>query len=67
MAQDATDNADVVNDPTNPLGARVATHLAGTKAVVDVYNERHPERSIVFSGLPSYEELLEKGVGPYLK
>jgi len=67
MAQDATDNADVVNDPTNPLGSRVATHLAGTKAVVDVFNETNPEKSIVFSGLPSYEQLLEKGVGPYLK
>jgi len=67
MAQDAADDADVVNDPQNPLGSRVATHLAGTAAVVSVFNETHPEKSIIFSGLPSYEQLLENGVGPYLK
>ncbi|HWQ62179.1 MAG TPA: hypothetical protein VN521_07700 [Negativicutes bacterium] len=67
MAQDANDGADVVNDPQNPLALRVATHLVATEAVVDVYNETHPERSIVFSGIPAYEDLLKNGVGRYLK
>ncbi len=67
MVRDAADDVDVVNDPQNPLGLRVATHLAGTEAVVGVFNETHPEKSILFSGLPGYRQLLENGLGPYLK
>ncbi len=67
MGENAPDDTDVVNDPGSPLGSRVATHVAGTAAVVRVFNEANPGRSIVFSGLPSYEQLFGNGVGPYLK
>ena len=67
MVQDAAEDVDVVNDPANPLGSRVATHLAGTEAVVTVFNEMYPDRSIEFSGLPGYEQLVKNGLGPYLK
>ncbi|MCX7028126.1 MAG: hypothetical protein NT061_11760 [Spirochaetes bacterium] len=67
MVENAPDDTDVVNDPENPLGSRVATHLATTEAVVQVFSEMHPDRSIVFSGLPGYEQLMEHGLGPYLK
>jgi hypothetical protein len=67
MVDNASDDVDVVNDADNPLGSRVATHLAGTEAVVNVFNGMHPDRNVVFSGLPSYEELMEHGLGPYLK
>jgi hypothetical protein len=67
MVHDADDEADVVNDPKNPLGARVAAHLVGTEAVVNVFNGMHPDRSILFSGLPSYEQLIENGLAPYLR
>ncbi|MDP2791737.1 MAG: hypothetical protein Q8O15_08300 [Rectinemataceae bacterium] len=67
MSADAPADVDVINDPVSPLGTRVATHLAGTAAVVRVFNEDNPGKSIIFSGLPSHEGLLEKGVGPYLK
>lgn len=67
MAREADDGADVVNDPKNPLALRVATHLIATEAVVNVFSETHPEKSIVFSGLPAYEDLLKNGVGRYLK
>jgi hypothetical protein len=66
MVQDA-EGADVVNDPKNPLASRVATHLVATEAVVAVFNETYPDRSVLFSGLPAYEELLKNGLGPYLK
>ena len=67
MAREADDSADVVNDPQNPLALRVATHLVATEAVVTVFNETHPEKSIVFSGIPVYEDLLKNGLGPYLR
>lgn len=67
MGENASAETDVVNDPGSPLGSRVATHVAGTAAVVRGFNEANPGRSIVFSGLPSYDQLLTNGVGPYLK
>lgn len=66
MTNDADAKVDPVYDPVNPLGSRVATHVAATAAVVKVFNDANPARSIVYSGLPTYEQLREKGVGPFL-
>lgn len=67
MGADASPYTDVVNDPRSPLGVRVAMHLASTEAIVRAYNEGNASTSIVFSGLPAYEELTVKGVGAFLK
>jgi ribosomal protein L34E len=67
MAADASDDVDVVNDPENPLGSRVAKHLYATAAVVRIYGDAHPDKAIVFSGLPGYEDLAANGLGLYLK
>ncbi len=66
MSREADDSVDVVNDPQNPLALRVGSHLIATEAVVNVFSEAHPEKSIVFSGLPAFEDLLKNGLGPYL-
>ncbi|HEY9053511.1 MAG TPA: hypothetical protein VIO60_01695 [Rectinemataceae bacterium] len=67
MGADAAWDTDVVNDPRSPLGVRVATHLAVTQAVVNVFSDTYPERAILFTGLPTYENLVARGLGPYLK
>jgi Predicted deacylase len=67
MVADAPEDTDVVNDPENPLGSRVAKHVYATVAVVRVYSGEHPDKAIVFSGLPGFEELTANGVGPYLQ
>ncbi|MDP3176747.1 MAG: hypothetical protein Q8M76_02505 [Spirochaetaceae bacterium] len=67
MSHDAMADVDVVDDPANPLASRVATHIAATVAVVNAFNGANPSRSIVFSGLPSYDDLREKGLGRFLK
>jgi len=67
MSRDAKDDVDVINDPSNPLALRVATHVACTEAVVKNFNAAYPAKGIVFSGLPTYEQLCEKGVGAFLK
>lgn len=67
MGENVPENVDVVNDPRSPLGARVAKHLAGTMAVVRVFNEANPSRAIAVSGLPDYGRLVGEGVGPFLK
>ncbi|MBN2873882.1 MAG: succinylglutamate desuccinylase/aspartoacylase family protein [Spirochaetales bacterium] len=67
MSADATDETDVVNDPRSTLGTRVALHVTVTESVVRAYNEANPKLAIRFSGLPSYEDLVERGVGPFLQ
>jgi len=67
MGSGERDDVDVVGDPRSPLGKRVALHVACTEAVVRVFSAEFPERAIVMAGLPSYEALSERGVGPFLK
>ncbi|MDX9897894.1 MAG: succinylglutamate desuccinylase [Spirochaetia bacterium] len=67
MGSDAAADTDVVNDPRSPLGVRVAMHMACTEAVVRAFNDGHAGSSIIFSGLPGYDELSLKGLGAFLK
>jgi hypothetical protein len=67
MSEDASADADVVNDPRSTLGTRVALHVTVTDVVVRAWNDANPSMAILFSGLPSYEDLVERGVGPFLK
>ncbi|TXT49963.1 MAG: hypothetical protein FD137_542 [Spirochaetes bacterium] len=67
MVENAPPDVDVVNDPKNPLGSRVAKHIYSTLAVARVYGESNPGRMILMSGLPAYEDLASQGLGPYLR
>ncbi len=60
------EDVDVVNDPLNPLAKRVATHLATIEAIFSAHEQMRGER-FVWSGLPSYGELVENGLGAYLR
>ncbi len=67
MSSDAEDSVDVVWNPTAPLASRVGLHVACTAAVIAEYNAAFPERAILVSGVPAYDELVERGVGAFLK
>jgi hypothetical protein len=67
MVENAPLDVDVVNDPQNPLGSRVAKHIYATLAVARSYGESNPAKVIVVSGLPAYEDLVGNGLGPYLR
>ncbi len=67
MGQNAPEDVDVVNDPSSPLGSRVAKHLAGTLAVLKVFGELNPGKAVEVAGLPGYEQLVKDGVGPFLR
>ncbi len=67
MGENATDAADVVNDPENPLSLRVATHVTAILAVVDVFNGRNPAKAISISGIPAFEDIIKNGIGQYLQ
>lgn len=50
-----------------PIDLRVARHIAGLTTVLDVWNGTYPENQIVVNNLPSYDEIIERGIGAYLK
>jgi hypothetical protein len=49
-----------------PLARRVARHLRGLQAILNASMESAPEKRIVLDGLPTYEQVLEQGIGAYL-
>ncbi len=51
----------------HPLEERVGRHLTGIVQLVTVMGENEPEKEIVIEGVPAYSELLENGIGNYLK
>ena len=59
-------DADVVTDPVNPLSKRVATQLATIEAIFSAHEIVLGERP-VWTGLPTYTELVQNGLGSYLR
>ncbi|MCF8435602.1 MAG: hypothetical protein K9G57_02055 [Ignavibacteriales bacterium] len=49
-----------------PLKLRVGRHIVGINSIIDVYNENNPDESIIISGFPSFEDIIEKGLNFYL-
>jgi predicted deacylase len=50
-----------------PLGDRVARHLAGFTAVLQSLAELEPDKAVAIEGLPAWREVMEKGVGAFLR
>ena len=49
-----------------PLDVRVGRHLAGLRAITDALNFTRPDLTISLSGIPTYSEVQEQGVGAFL-
>jgi hypothetical protein len=54
------------DDKGHPLNIRVARQLSGVVEVLNAFNEEKPERKIVVEGMPSYSDLVERGLGAFL-
>ena len=50
-----------------PLSERVARHLAGVAAVLQSLAELEPEKAVETEGLPAWRQIMEKGVGAFLR
>ncbi len=50
-----------------PLEVRVGRHLEGVKVICNTLSEFEPDKAIVYSQIPDYEELNSHSVGFYLK
>ncbi len=49
-----------------PIDKRVARHVQTFMTLVQVNNMVHPDQAIIIEGIPTYEEMMENGVGTYL-
>ena len=48
-----------------PIEKRVARHLSTLTTLIEVNNMLHPDQMILFEGLPTYQEVMDNGVGIY--
>ena len=48
-----------------PIDKRVARHVTTLMTLVQVNNMMRPDQMILIEGIPSYEEMMEKGVGAF--
>ncbi len=50
----------------HPIEQRVGRHIAGIQEIARAFNDQHEGSDLVISNLPSYEELVNNGLGEYL-
>ena len=50
----------------HPLRERTGRQLATVEELLVAYNDANPDRPIRISGVPSYEKLIDMGIGPFL-
>ena len=50
-----------------PLQLRVARQLAAIQEIIEAYNDLHPETPIEVRNIPDYRQLVERGLGAFLK
>lgn len=51
----------------HPIEERVGRHLAGIAELALAWTTQHAEAPLEFAGVPSFAELMEKGLGTWLK
>ncbi|PID67081.1 MAG: succinylglutamate desuccinylase/aspartoacylase, partial [Fusobacteriales bacterium] len=51
----------------HPLEERVGRHLTGVTQFMQVMGENEPEKEIIIDNVPNFTDLMENGVGYYLK
>ena len=49
-----------------PLTVRVARHVTTLNELIRTFSEKAPDRTIEFEGVPTYDDMLKKGIGSYL-
>jgi predicted deacylase len=50
-----------------PIDVRVGRHTSTVLQILELWSGDHPERAVVVSGVPRYTEVVEKGLGAFLK
>lgn len=50
-----------------PIDIRVSRHVTTFMTILEVFNQTDPSKAIVVSGIPSYQEMVDNGIGIYFK
>ena len=50
-----------------PVDVRVGRHTSTVLQILEIWSGDHPDRAVEVSGVPRYTEVVEKGVGAFLK
>jgi predicted deacylase len=50
-----------------PINVRVGRHTSALLQVAETWGEDHPDKRLVITGVPKYKDVIEKGVGHYLR
>jgi len=50
-----------------PIDVRVGRHTSAILQILEVWSGERPERGVVLTGVPRYAEVIEKGVGAFLR
>ena len=50
-----------------PIDIRVGRHVTTFMTALDVFNQIDPSKAVVISGVPSYQEMVDNGIGVYFK
>ncbi|HSK08057.1 MAG TPA: hypothetical protein VK911_00655 [Vicinamibacterales bacterium] len=50
-----------------PIAVRVGRHTSAILQVIETWSEDNPDKPLVVSGVPRYAEVIEKGVGAFLR
>jgi len=50
-----------------PIEVRTARHMEAVKVITSTFSSMNPDKEIIFSGIPSYDEIISNKVGFYLK
>jgi len=50
-----------------PLSRRVARHIAAITAVLEAQAELEPEKAVEVENLPGWKQILDEGLGPFLR
>lgn len=49
-----------------PIDVRVGRHCSTILQILELWSEEHPEKGVVVKNIPCYDELIDRGIGPFL-
>jgi len=50
-----------------PIEVRVGRHCSTILQILEIWSEENPEKSVMVKGVPRYAEVIEKGIGDFLR
>jgi hypothetical protein len=50
-----------------PIDVRVGRHTSAILKILEVWSDEKPDRGVVLTGVPRYNEVIEKGTGAFLR